>query len=82
MSKKKTDVQRSQSEVLAERRAGAAPVRAGRGGPVPGGHVQAQLRVIVKRILQKDGYPQDKQEKATQTELEQTALSSGEWALG
>jgi restriction endonuclease HindI-like protein len=29
--------------------------------------VGAQLRVLVKRILRKDGYPPDKQEKATQT---------------
>ncbi len=28
--------------------------------------VRAQLRVIVKRILRKYGYPPDKQEKATQ----------------
>jgi len=30
-------------------------------------NVRAQLRVIVKRILRKHGYPPDKQEKATQT---------------
>ncbi len=43
--------------------------------------VRAQLRVLVKRILRKYGYPPDKQEKATQTVLEQAALLSGEWAL-
>ena len=43
-------------------------------------NVQAQLRVIVKRILRKYGYPPDKQEKATQTVLEQAALLSEEWA--
>ena len=32
-------------------------------------NVRAQLRVIVKRILRKYGYPPDKQEKATQTVL-------------
>lgn len=32
---------------------------------------RAQLRVLVKRILRKYGYPPDKQEKATQTVLEQ-----------
>jgi type I restriction enzyme R subunit len=42
--------------------------------------VRAQLRVLVKRILRKYGYPPDKQEKATQTVLEQAALLSGEWA--
>lgn len=34
-------------------------------------NVRAQLRVIVKRILRKYGYPPDKQEKATATVLEQ-----------
>ena len=34
-------------------------------------NVRAQLRVLVKRILRKHGYPPDKQEKATQTVLEQ-----------
>jgi type I restriction enzyme R subunit len=43
-------------------------------------NVKAQLRVLVKRILRKHGYPPDKQEKATQTVLEQAALLSGEWA--
>jgi type I restriction enzyme R subunit len=45
-------------------------------------NVRAQLRVLVKRILRKHGYPPDKQEKATQTVLEQAALLSGEWATG
>ncbi len=44
-------------------------------------NVRAQLRVLVKRILRKYGYPPDKQEKATQTVLEQAALLSQEWAL-
>jgi type I restriction enzyme R subunit len=43
-------------------------------------NVRAQLRVLVKRILRKHGYPPDKQERATQTVLEQAALLSGEWA--
>ena len=42
-------------------------------------NVRAQLRVVVKRILRKYGYPPDKQEKATQTVLEQAALLSAEW---
>jgi type I restriction enzyme R subunit len=42
-------------------------------------NVRAQLRVLVKRILRKHGYPPDKQERATQTVLEQAALLSGEW---
>ncbi len=45
-------------------------------------NVRAQLRVLVKRILRKHGYPPDKQEKATQTVLEQAALLSGQWAAG
>ncbi len=44
-------------------------------------NVRAQLRVLVKRILRKYGYPPDKQEKATQTVLEQAALLSQDWAL-
>lgn len=43
-------------------------------------NVRAQLRVLVKRILRKYGYPPDKQEKATQTVLDQAALLSNEWA--
>ena len=37
-------------------------------------NVRAHLRVLVKRMLLKHGYPTDKQEKATQTVLEQAAL--------
>lgn len=36
--------------------------------------VRAKIRVIVKRILKKYGYPPDKQDKATQTVLEQAEL--------
>jgi type I restriction enzyme R subunit len=36
--------------------------------------VRAKIRVIVKRILRKYGYPPDKQERATQTVLEQAEL--------
>jgi len=43
-------------------------------------NVRAQLRVIVKRILRKYGYPPDKQEKATQTVLEQAEVLCNEWA--
>ncbi len=45
-------------------------------------NVRAQIRVMVKRILRKHGYPPDKQEKATQTVLEQAELLSEGWALG
>jgi type I restriction enzyme R subunit len=43
--------------------------------------VRAQLRVLVKRILRKYGFPPDKQEKATQTVLEQAAVLSEGWAV-
>ena len=43
-------------------------------------NVRAQLRVHVKRILRKHGYPPDKQQKATQTVLEQAEVLSGHWA--
>jgi len=43
-------------------------------------NVRAQLRVLVKRILRKHGYPPDKQERATQTVLEQAEVLSEQWA--
>jgi type I site-specific restriction-modification system R (restriction) subunit len=43
-------------------------------------NVRAQMRVLVRRILRKYGYPPDKQEKATQTVLEQAELFSEAWA--
>ena len=39
------------------------------------------LRVLVKRILRCYGYPPDKQEKATQSFLEQAELLGKEWVL-
>jgi len=36
--------------------------------------VKAKLRIMVRRILRKYGYPPDKQEKATETVLEQAKL--------
>jgi type I restriction enzyme R subunit len=42
--------------------------------------VRAKLRVMVKRILRKYGYPPDKQEKATQTVLEQAEAIAKDWA--
>jgi type I restriction enzyme R subunit len=41
--------------------------------------VRAKLRVMVKRILRKHGYPPDKQEKATQTVLAQAELIARDW---
>ena len=42
-------------------------------------NVQAKLRLMVKKILRKWGYPPDKQEKATLTVLEQAKLLEHEW---
>lgn len=43
--------------------------------------VRAKLRVIVKRILRKYGYPPDKQEAATNTVLQQAELLSDYWMV-
>jgi len=43
-------------------------------------NVRAHLRVLVKRILRRHGYPPDKQEKATDTVLEQAEVLSEGWA--
>ena len=45
-------------------------------------NVRAQLRVLVRRILRKHGYPPDKQAKAIQTVLEQAEVLSEGWAVG
>ncbi|MCX5802134.1 MAG: type I restriction endonuclease subunit R [Proteobacteria bacterium] len=42
--------------------------------------VQAKLRVAVKRVLRKYGYPPDKQKKATETVLEQATMIARDWA--
>ncbi|QDT55948.1 Type-1 restriction enzyme R protein [Caulifigura coniformis] len=42
-------------------------------------NVRANLRVIIKRILRKYGYPPDKAEKATATVLEQAEALSRTW---
>jgi type I restriction enzyme R subunit len=41
--------------------------------------VRAKLRVMVKKVLRKFGYPPDKQEKATQTVLQQAELLCADW---
>ncbi len=41
--------------------------------------VQAEIRLKVKRILRKYGYPPDKQEKATQTVLQQAEMIAKDW---
>jgi hypothetical protein len=45
-------------------------------------NVRAQLRRLVRRVLRKHSYPPDKQEKATQTVLEQMEVLSERWASG
>jgi type I restriction enzyme R subunit len=42
-------------------------------------NIRANLRVLVKRILRKYGYPPDKQERATNTVLEQAEVLSANW---
>lgn len=42
--------------------------------------MKARIRRDVKRILRKYGYPPDKQERATQTVLDQAALLCKDWA--
>jgi type I restriction enzyme R subunit len=42
--------------------------------------VQARLRVMVRRVLKKYGYPPDKQKKATETVLEQANMIARDWA--
>ena len=44
-------------------------------------NVRANLRRLVRRILRKYGYPPDKQEKATQTVIEQAEVLSAGWAV-
>ncbi|MBS3173638.1 type I restriction endonuclease subunit R [Candidatus Woesearchaeota archaeon] len=42
--------------------------------------VQAKLRLNVKKILKKYGYPPDKQQKATEIVLEQAGMVARDWA--
>lgn len=43
-------------------------------------NVRAQMRVIIKRILRKYGYPPDKQARATELVLEQAEVLCKDWA--
>ncbi len=43
--------------------------------------VRARLRVMVKRVLRRYGYPPDKQEAATATVLEQAEVLCVDWAI-
>lgn len=43
--------------------------------------VRAKLRTLIKRTLRKHNYPPDKQEKATQTVLEQAELLCKDWTV-
>jgi hypothetical protein len=42
-------------------------------------NVRAQMRVIIKRILRKYGYPPDKQARATELVLEQAEVLCRDW---
>ena len=46
-----------------------------------GWYLLAQLRVLVRRVLRRHGYPTDKQEQATQTVFEQAEVLSEGWAF-
>ena len=43
---------------------------------------RAKIRVIVKRILNKWGYPPDLQEEAVKTVLQQAELLCADWSEG
>jgi type I restriction enzyme R subunit len=43
-------------------------------------NARAQLRVLVKRVLRKYGYPPDRQDQAAHTVLEQAEVLSEGWA--
>ena len=43
--------------------------------------MRAQLRVLVKRILRKHGYPPDRQARATELLLAQPEVRSELWAV-
>ena len=42
---------------------------------------RAKIKVMVKRILKKHGYPPDLQEEATKTVLAQAELLCADWAV-
>ncbi|MCA9957297.1 MAG: DUF3387 domain-containing protein, partial [Anaerolineales bacterium] len=42
---------------------------------------RAKIRVMVKRILKRYGYPPDMQESAADTVLEQAELIAAEWVV-
>ncbi|MCX7635743.1 MAG: DUF3387 domain-containing protein, partial [Syntrophales bacterium] len=44
-------------------------------------NVRAHLRVLVRRLLRRHGYPPDKQEKAIQTVINQAEALSEGWAF-
>ena len=42
-------------------------------------NIRARLRVYVKKVLRKHGYPPDKEEAATKTVLQQAEVFSADW---
>ena len=44
-------------------------------------NVRAEMRVMIKRILRRYGYPPDKQARATELVLEQAEVLCQEWSL-
>ncbi|ABK14759.1 hypothetical protein Mthe_0973 [Methanothrix thermoacetophila PT] len=49
-------------------------------GSLPLSKATAQIRVKVKRILRRHGYPVDRQDEAVLTVLEQAEAVAAEWA--
>jgi type I restriction enzyme R subunit len=45
-------------------------------------NARAQIRVLVKRILRKYGYPPDMQQRATELVLEQAEVLCKDWSVG
>lgn len=45
-------------------------------------NVRAQMRVMIKRILRRFGYPPDKQARTTELVLEQAEVICRDWANG
>ncbi|NGO38662.1 DUF3387 domain-containing protein [Limisphaera ngatamarikiensis] len=80
----RTDLQRTrQREVTSTSSSAASATHSGRAAksllyPFKE-NARARLRVLVKRVLRKHGYPPDKQQKATDTVLEQTEALCNEW---
>jgi len=64
------------TQILAEREGFEPSFPCGKHSP----GIRSMLRIMVKRILRKYGYPPDKQDKATLTVLQQAEMIASNWA--